>query len=66
MDPHELEEAVHEERANNEAEHSLPKWVQTNLRESKLTSPLLSKTRSSLRAHSSDFANLASSLIFFS
>ena len=66
MAPNELEEAVREERADNEAEHSLPKWVQTTLRESKLTSPLSSRTRSGSRAHLGDSANLASSLVFLS
>ena len=55
-----------EETINHEAVHSLPKWVQTTLRESKLSSPLPSKTRSSLSAHLHDFANLASSLILLS
>ena len=66
MVPNELEEVVREERADNEAEHSLPKWVQTTLRESKLTSPLPSRTRSGSRAHSGDSTNLASSLVFLS
>ena len=62
----ELEEAVCLERAENEAEHSLPKYVQTIVREIKFTSPLLGKTQSGSRAHLGDSANLASSLVFLS
>ena len=61
-----LEEVVYEEPIDHEAVHSLPKWVQTTLRESKLSSPLPSRPRSGSSAHLGDSANLASSLILLS